>query len=257
MRTHNQTRESISHGYTQFNLNQSHKHFQNSSDENKPPPAKIPNTKSSPSHSSRASYLPTGRILVPTSAPITTSTKPSFVIHQDALSPRENLQVAATGFSFDTKNVENTLQEAMSVENKSNLPTISKGMDTSNGIATSKGLHPMTADFTNTSIEQILSRTSAAEFRNSCNDSIQSTSSPATDLYDRDSDVYSLLQQHNDLLENEAPMEDDTTIQEISGTSEEEEPEQITKPPQPVSESVLVSDEYSADILAHVKRTEV
>ena len=114
----------------------------------------------------------------------------------------------------------------------------------------------MSADYNNSSIEQILSRTSAAEFRNSCNDSIRSTSSPATDIYDRESDVYSLLPQHNDLLENEAPMEDETTIQEISGTSEEEL-EQITRPPQPVSESVLVSDEYSADILAHVKRTEV
>merc|ERR1719400_2774131 len=51
-------------------------------------------------------------------------------------------------------------------------------------------------------------------------------------------------------------MEDDTTLQEISGTSEEEL-EEIAKPPQPVPESVLESDEYSADILAHVKRTEL
>ena len=179
------------------------------------------------------------------------------MIHQDVLSPRENLEIAKTGFSFGAKNDENRLQETLSAENKTNLPTISKAKDTCHSIETSRGVQLMAADFNNSSIDQILSRTSAAEFRNSCNDSIRSTSSPATDIYDRDSDVYSLLQQHNDLLENEAPMEDETTIQEISGTSEEEEIEQITSPPQPVSESVLVSDEYSADILAHVKRTEV
>ena len=51
-------------------------------------------------------------------------------------------------------------------------------------------------------------------------------------------------------------MDDEATIHEVTGVSDDE-PEVIAQPPQPVPESVLVSDEYSADILAHVKRTEV
>ena len=134
-------------------------------------------------------------------------------------------------FSFGGKNVQNTFKD------------------------TSKG-QSLNGDLNNPNIDQIISHTSAAEFRNSCNDSIRSTSSPTTDVYERDSEVFSLLHQNNEMLEKEAPMEDDTTLQEISGASEEEL-EEITKPPQPVPESVLVSDEYSADILTHVKRTEV
>ena len=189
-----------------------------------------------------ATYFPNGRNQIPTS--ITTSAKPSFVIHQDDLSPKSNLLPSKSGFNFGGKNVLNAFKETSSTEN------------VTNGIEISKTLQPTTADINNTSIDQIISRTSAAEFRNSCNDSIRSTSSPATDIYDRDSEVYSLLHQNNELLENEAPMDDEATIQEISGASEEE-PEIIKRPPQAVPESVLESDEYSADILAHVKRTEV
>ena len=190
----------------------------------------------------KATYFPNGRNQIPTS--ITTSAKPSFVIHQDDFSPKSNLPPYKTGFNFGAKNVLNTCKETSSTEN------------ITDGTEISKALQPITADINNASIDQIISRTSAAEFRNSCNDSIRSTSSPATDIYDRDSEVYSLLHQNNELLENEAPMDDETTIQEISGASEGE-PEIIKRPPQPVPESVLESDEYSADILAHVKRTEV
>ena len=228
MRTH-QTKENTSHGYNQSHQTQSHKHYQSISDENKPPPAKIPNTKASPSHSTKAVFIPTSKNQTSTS--ITTSAKPSFVIHQDVLSPQENQPATKSVFSFGGKNVQNTFK------------------DSSNG-------QSLTGDLNNPNIDQIISHTSAAEFRNSCNDSIRSTSSPTTDVYERDSEVFNLLHQNNEMLEKEAPMEDDTTLQEISGASEEEL-EEIAKPPQPVPESVLVSDEYSADILAHVKRTEV
>ena len=100
VRTHNQTKENSSQGYNKSHLNQPHKHFQNSSDENKPPPAKIPNTKASPTHSMNATYFPNGRNQIPTST--TTSAKPSFVIHQDDLSPKDKTIFAhcSTNFKF-------------------------------------------------------------------------------------------------------------------------------------------------------------
>ena len=84
-----------------------------------------------------------------------------------------------------------------------------------------------------------------------------------SDILERD-DVFSLLHQH-DILEDEDQMDDETTIQGgdeneevIIGTSEADSFEAvIERPAQPVSEAVLISEEYSADILAHVKRTEV
>ena len=175
---------------SQKGTNQSQKHFQSYPDENKPPPAKIANTKNSPPHSTRES-----------TSTLSTSARPSFVIHQD----------------------------------------------------------------NNPNLDHILSRTSAAEFRNSCNDTIRSTSSPATDILERDNDVFSLLHQHNQILEDENQMDDETTIQGgeeneevIAGTSEADELDAVIEiPSQPVSEAVLISEEYSADILAHVKRTEV
>ena len=172
------------------------------------------------------------------------------------MSPNDNLQTSKPGFNFGAKNVHNTFKESSATENKCIPSTFGKSSYTSDGIDISKAVQPITADLNNASIDQIISRTSAAEFRNSCNDSIRSTSSPATDIFDRDSEVFNLLHQNNELLENEAPMDDEATIHEVSGVSDAE-PEVIANPPQPVPESVLVSDEYSADILAHVKRTEV
>ena len=58
-------------------------------------------------------------------------------------------------------------------------------------------------------------------------------------------------------------MDDDTTLQEdnediVAGTSEDEEVEEvIERSAQAVSEAVLISEEYSEDILGHVKQTEV
>lgn len=247
--------------------NQSQINFQCYTDENKPPPAKIPNNKRSPNQSARepsGDQRFTQTIQTSSSVNITTSGKPNFSIHQDVTSPNVNSYARIKEPGCSKKNSELTSHDIPSSISSilSQVPT-SNRTTTSSSFDPSKGLQHLSSDLTtNPNLGHILSRTSAAEFRNSFNDTIQSTSSPATDVYERDNDVFSLLQQ-NDILENETRMDDDTTLQEdnediVAGTSEDEEVEEvIERSAQAVSEAVLISEEYSEDILGHVKQTEV
>ena len=248
--------------------NFSHANLQNYPEENRPPPAKIANTKKSPVHhmwDSNRDPWSSQNIERPTS--LTTSAKSSFVIHEDNINQDNNGYLRSKEFTstqnaqFPT-NIPSTLSSVIA-----QVPT-SHVTSTIGNVKNSTELHNFAKDGSSNSldIDHILSRTSAAEFRNSCNDTIRSTSSPSTDICERDNDVFSLLQRPNDTLENEALMEDDTTIQGeeaiedeiIAGTSEEDESVDVTESsPEPVPESVLTAEEYSDDILAHVKRTEV
>ena len=60
----------------------------------------------------------------------------------------------------------------------------------------------------------------------------------------------------DELVEDDATLQGDDEEEEIA-EKQEEEIQSISRQPQPVSETVLISDEYSEDILFHVKRTEV
>ena len=249
--------------------NQTHKHFQSYPDENKPPPAKIANTKNSPPHSTRESRSHGLRDAQNATKSISsnfyTSAKQSFVIHQDNLSDNASSFDSMKESNYRGKIGEQKIPDSSSATGSlpMQVPQLKQGSYTTS-IHNSKESENSSIQLSNNpNLDNILSRTSAAEFRNSCNDTIRSTSSPATDILERD-DVFSLLHQH-DILEDEDQMDDETTIQGgdeneevIIGTSEADSFEAvIERPAQPVSEAVLISEEYSADILAHVKRTEV
>ena len=255
---------------SQKGTNQSQKHFQSYPDENKPPPAKIANTKNSPPHSTRESKSYASRdiqyVAKSISSTLSTSARPGFVIHQDNISENVSSYASIKESNYRGKTGEQKIPDTSSATG-SLLMQVSQLKQGSSSTSThnSKAEHLSIDVSNNPNLDQIISRTSVAEFRNSCNDTIRSTSSPATDILERDNDVFSLLHQHNEILEDEDQMDDETTIQGdeeneevIAGTSEEDELEAvIERPAQPVSEAVLISEEYSADILAHVKRTEV
>ena len=243
---------------------------QSSFDENKPPPAKIANTKSSPNHTKHnlANQVPmndkwdSGIFQTSATININNSVKPSFVIHQDSSPKDERYSV----IKECSQNPKEALKESISIPSSINslighIPSSHHATATS--IETSKESKHLPSDFSiNPSIDHIISQTSAAEFRNTCNDSIRSTSSPATDIYERENDLFSLLRQQKETLENDELMEDDATLQgddeeEDIAAKQDEEIQSISRQPQPVSETVLITDEYSEDILFHVKRTEV
>jgi hypothetical protein len=277
LRAYNQqTKENTtsSHAYSQQarksqkGTNQSLKHFQSYPDENKPPPAKIANTKNSPPHSSRESknygLRDTQNVAKSISSALSTSEKPSFVIHQDNINENLSSYASLKESNYSSKTGEHKIPDTSSAPG-SLLFQVSQLKQANSSASTHNSDAHLSVDTSNhPNLDHILSRASAAEFRNSCNDTIRSTSSPATDILERDNDVFSLLRQNNEILEDEDQMDDETTIrgdeeneEAIIGTSEDELEAEIERPAQPVSEAVLISEEYSADILAHVKRTEV
>lgn len=253
---------------SQKGTNQSLKHFQSYPDENKPPPAKIANTKNSPPHSSRESknygLRDTQNVAKSISSALSTSEKPSFVIHQDNINENLSSYASLKESNYSSKTGEHKIPDTSSAPG-SLLFQVSQLKQANSSASTHNSNAHLSVDTSNhPNLDHILSRASAAEFRNSCNDTIRSTSSPATDILERDNDVFSLLRQNNEILEDEDQMDDETTIrgdeeneEAIIGTSEDELEAEIERPAQPVSEAVLISEEYSADILAHVKRTEL
>ena len=243
-------------------------------DENLAPPRKMANIETSSTHpmwDSNNDPWSTKNIATSTSTSISISSRPSFVIHQD------NIQKGGNGHRVETE--QNHAQDSSQQIAASNsscsaidalppLPLPPHLLATGASVSSLSGIEKNGISIPD--INHILARTSSAEFRNSCNDTIRSTSSPATDICERDNDVFSLVGENSECIENEASMEDETTMQGeeiegdeaedeiVAGTSEEEdEIEEIAKTAQAVSESVLIAEEYTEDILAHVKRTEV
>ena len=230
---------------------------QNYPDENLPPPKKIPNIEVPHSLWGSDTWSSAQTSIKTTSSNVLASSRPTFVIHEDSYLQQD-------GHSRSRDQVLSDITGSTASSSSSfplpPLPLPSHLMPSASGSSSSsiETLHGK-SNSTIPDIDHILYRTSSVEFRNTCNDTIRSTSSPATDICEND--VFSLVGDHHeeDLLEDETTMQADDGDEIVTGTSEEgEEVVDIEqRSPEPVPESVLIAEEYSEDILAHCKRTEV